>query len=464
MDEKPKMFVALSYDEKDEKVNNFFLGILRPYFSITPADLLSTEPPQEKVRGLIKDSEIFAAIPTRRFKIHVSENNDVPTEQDKNKWKTSDWIQQEIGMAHAFKRPCLIFKEEGVELGGITLSITTIREFNKETLEKSVEEYITCILEEAKRLKEERIIKIEGWHDTKQVIEDIIEGAEKYIYGVVEDFSPIDKFESSLSQLNKDVEFLLICSPVGDDIAKLERQVSALKCKSKEIRYIHPSKIGRVRILFNERLGVFAIHARGDEYFGIKITPVDDLKNHFNLLKEESYLEKEPVMLEGKFCRIGPDDLANSLIWAIKGIDEFEKGVRFLYILASKFTIFVRSQALRDSIIDLARQESCKIDIILSKKAIDRGTYPKALYERLSESIGKHKHVGIHILDENYPFGQKRMIVTNKLAMDLLDFGEQGYYYSVIQDQNHIKVMKSELEQVYLNRKGCFINNNHHQK
>jgi hypothetical protein len=453
MDEKPKMFVALSYDIGDEKVNEFIMGILKCDFSVIPADFLSAEPPQEKVPNLIKEAEIFAAILTKRHKI-----------QGKDEWKPSDWIQQEIGMAHMVNKHCLIFQEERVELSGIPKAITTMGEFDRNALEKSVQKFVDGVRKEAKKLKEERIVKIEGWHDTKREVEDIIEGAEKYIYGIVEDFTSINRFESSLSQLNKDVDFLLICSPFGDDIAKLERTINDLKCKSKEIRFIHPSKIGRIRIMFNERFGLFVIHARGDEYFGIRITPVDDLKNHFNLLKEESCLEKDPVRLEGKFYKIEANDLANSLIWAIKGISEFGKGERFLYILASKFTLFVRNQELKKSIIDLASQDGCKIDIILSKKAADRGSHEKSLYEILSETIGKHKCVGIHMLDENYPIGQRRIIITNKLAMNILDFGGQDYYYSVVQDQNHINIMKGEIEQVYLNRKECFIDANCIQK
>jgi len=445
MNHNPKMFVSLSYAKKDKKVHDFFLGILSSYFSIDPPDLVSSHPPHEKVPNLIKKCEVFVAIATKRYKI-----------EKKNMWKTSDWIPQEIGMALAYKKPCLIFVENNVDLTGVSKSISTLGFFDRDSLEERVGEFIPAIREEARKIKKGRISKIDGWHDTKKNIEDIIEEAEKYIYGIVEDFSSINKFQSYLDYINKNVEVKLISSSFGDNIEKLERVIDELNCRKKEIRFIHPSKIGRLRMLFNEQFGLFVIHGGRNEYFGIRIAPVDDLKPHFDSLLKESFKYKEPAKLEGKFQKTGTEDLANTLIWAINGTIKCQREKQFLYVLSSKFSLFVRHNELQKEIINLAKNGKCKIKFILSKNSLNPGKHKKSLFEILNEKLKKFDNVRIHILNESYDPGLKRMVVTNELAMDILDFGGENYYCSKITDKYHIQMIKEEIEQNYLNQEQKF--------
>ena len=445
MNHNPKMFVSLSYAKKDKKIYDFFLGILDNYFSIEPADLASVRPPQEKIPELIRECDIFVAIVTKKYKI-----------ENKNMWKPSDWVQHEIGMAQALKKRCLIFQEKNVKLSGVAKSITTVGVFDRDSLEQQLGEFICSIMKVARKVREERIIKIDGWHDTKQNIEDIIEKAESCIYGIVEDFSSIDKFQNYLDDINKNVEVKLICSPFGNNVGKLERAIYKLNCRKKELLFVHPSKIGRLRMLFNEQFGLFVIHGGRNEYFGIRLSPIDDLKPHFDYLTNDSFKHKEPAKIEGNFYKVGPEDLANTLIWAINETSKRQKKSQFLYILASKFSLFVRNKDLQKEIINLAESGKCKIEFILSKNSLDSGKHKKSLNEILNEKLKKFDNVGIHILDKCYDPGLNRMFVTNELAMDVLDFGGENYYCSKITDKFHIQMIKDEIEYSYLNQEQKF--------
>jgi hypothetical protein len=438
MPEKPTVFVAMSYADNDKIVNKFITDIFGSRFFFLPADIVSTDPPPSRIPGLISEADIFIAIATRREKI-----------ENKDAWVPPGWIQNEIGMAHARGKRILVFKEKGVELGGIETYITTVGEFDRNHLENSVQMFMKCAEDEARKLSEEKITKIEGWDDTKKVIAEVFEGSRRFIHGVVEDFSSIDKFGNTLTSMDKGVELLLICSPSGYDILNLENYVNQLNLRKKEIRFIDPSKIGRVRILFNERTGLFVIHSQGEDYFGIKISPIDDLASHFEILKAQSLPDREAAKLEGKFCPVSEEELVSSITWAIKAIGEFAEKDRFIYFLARRFTLFARNKELRQSILDMAeraREMKCDIRFVLGEEALDRGSYPKSLSEMITQTLGNFNNVSVYILRADYYLGRRRMIITNKIAFDILDFDTDGYYYSAIQDPNHINMLKRDFE------------------
>jgi hypothetical protein len=438
MPEKPTVFVAMSYDNNDKIVNKFITDIFAIRFTFLPADIVSAEIPPTRIPGLIGEADIFIAIATRREKI-----------EKKDAWVPPGWIQNEIGMAHARGKRILVFKEKGVELGGIENYITTVGEFDRSYLENSVQMFMKCAEDEARALNVEKIRKIEGWDDTKKVITEILEGSRRFIHGIVEDFTSIDKFENILASMNRGVEFLLICSPSGDDISNLENRVSQLDLTRKEIRFIDPSKIGRVRILFNERTGLFVIHSQGEDYFGIKISPINDLESHFEILKAQSIPDREAAKLEGKFCPTSEEELVSSIMWAIKAIGEFPEKDRFIYFLARRFTLFARNKELRQSVLDIAqraREMKCEIRFVLGEEALDRGGYPKSLSEMITETLRNFNNVSVGILEADYYLGRRRMIITNKIALDILDFDTDGYYYSAIQDSNHISMLKQDFE------------------
>jgi hypothetical protein len=435
MPDKPSMFVAMSYDPADQKINEKIIRlVLKRDFEIVPANLLNSQPPQVNVPNMIRDADIFAAIATKRFEIAGTKEG-----------KPSDWLLQEIGMAAAFSKPCLVFEEKGVRVEGVAQYITTIGEpFDRENIDEQLESYIQRIAFEARKLKQDKITKVEGWFDTRAVIQEIFENAHRYVHGVVEDFSSIDKFEGSLARLSKEVDFLLICSAYAPDVVRLENQLKLIKCNTQSIRYISPSKIGRIRMLFNETVGLFVIHGGGDNYFGIKIKPVDDLEKHFRDLEKESSPDIESARIEGKYCEATRSILSGSVKWAIERIHDFEKKDRFLYILSSRFTLFVTDEEVQKAIIKLARRGGCKIMFVLSEKSLDKGNYLQSISEIIKEKLGGFSNVSIRVLKKDYPLGRHRMIITNKIALDILDFDKDGYYYSTIQDQKHINMLKED--------------------
>jgi len=292
-----------------------------------------------------------------------------------------------------------------------------------------------------KKIKEINVMKIEGWKETKKAIDDIFTSAKDYIYGIVEDFSSIGSFDDSLANLNENVTFLLICSPHGLDIANLTQKIDPLKCNGDKILYVHPSRIGKTRILFNEKFGIFVLHA-GDEYFGIRIEPSDNLYNYFNILKEESHHEKEPAKFDSKYTRIKRGDLAELIIWAIEENTNLDKNSRYLYIYCNKFTMFSEFEPLRESIKNLAN-DGIEISIILGIDANDSGGYTKSLKDLLRDELGEYHNVEINTV--KHPIGLRRTIITNTVAIDLLDFDEENYYnYSIIYGEKLLNAMRHE--------------------
>jgi hypothetical protein len=445
MPDRPKAFVAICYDENDRQINGIIMGIIATHFTIIPADLLSSKPPQKKVPGLIKDCDIFIAILTKRI---------IAGKKD---WKTSEWVQNEIGMAVACRKPILLFREKGVEIsGGIAKSVTTIADFVRTNISKRITEFNESLVLEACRLRQDKITKIDGWDDTKRAIAEIFETAEKYVHGVVEDFSSLESFESSLTQLNKEVEVSIICSPSGRDIQKMETFLSQLNFKKKNIRFADPTKIGRIRILFNENAGLLVIHGSRNQYFGIKISPIDELEAQFKLLLKESSPDKMTAKIEGRFCQSTRQDLSDLLTWAISAVNNFDERERFVYILGSQFTLFAQYENLKKAITDVASKDNCSVRFVLTNQSVDRGTHEHSLYEIITDTLETYQGFSIRLLKEDYPLGRRRMVITNKLAIDILDFHSESYYYSTIEDREHIDMLKRDFEELPVQKKRNF--------
>ena len=438
MAEKPVIFVSMSFDKKDKNlIETIINGLLAPYFTIKRLGSFDPNAPPEAARRAINESEAFIAIATRKYPIGT------------NKWKTHDWIMTEIGIAYGNGKKPLALCEEGVELGGIPNFVTTIGYFKRGNILQKLSEFREQIENEANKLKNEKITKIEAWHQTRDAIQKVFDTAAVYVHGVVEDFSTLDKFEESLSRLNKDVEFKLICSSYGANIDTLQEEVAKTPCNVKEVRFINPSSIGRVRMLFNEKVGLFVIHARGEEYFGIKTESTQELESHFEKLLTESSPNKESGRILGKFCRINRDALASLVTWSIKDLSDIPENERFIYILSSRFTLF-NDEGLQKALVAMSKG-SCKIKFILSKKSLDRETYTESMSEIINKTLCDCSSVSRGILraDSSFPIERRRMIITNKIALDLLDFGsKKDYYYSTIQDKDDINILKQDFEKL----------------
>jgi hypothetical protein len=106
---KPKFsaFLSASTDPDDKEVVRWFSDLLEE-FNIEP--IFATHhpqprPPQEKIEALIRKSDMFVAVLTRRDKI-----------ESRNLWTGPEWIQNEIAIAHTLRKSIALFVEEKVQV------------------------------------------------------------------------------------------------------------------------------------------------------------------------------------------------------------------------------------------------------------------------------------------------------------------------------------------------------------
>ncbi len=129
-----KAFVGHSFGESDRDVITKFLDHFRtlakvyPGFSWDHAEEPELKTLSEKVLAKIEDKNVFIGICTRREKAVEEASLAKPMFQKSMlmasegafKWKTSDWIIQEIGLAIGRKMKLILFLEEGVrDPGGL---------------------------------------------------------------------------------------------------------------------------------------------------------------------------------------------------------------------------------------------------------------------------------------------------------------------------------------------------------
>jgi hypothetical protein len=128
---KYKVFLSASNDEKDEYVVNWFSDLLKEYhlIPILAIKIRQPRPPPDKIKGLIKDSNGFVGLLTKRDKIH-----------GKDSWKAPEWVQNEIGMAFDSDKHIVAFIEKGVDDKGIVGRITDYVYFDRSALASSENE------------------------------------------------------------------------------------------------------------------------------------------------------------------------------------------------------------------------------------------------------------------------------------------------------------------------------------
>ena len=128
--EKYRAFIAHSIDKKDKLVVESFLKILS---QASIEGYLSELHPQprpipEKIRQNIEQADCLVAIITKKYKI-----------EEREIWKTSDWIHNEIGMAYQSNKPILALVEENVEVGGLSKYTTELIYFDRINIQKSIQ-------------------------------------------------------------------------------------------------------------------------------------------------------------------------------------------------------------------------------------------------------------------------------------------------------------------------------------
>jgi hypothetical protein len=104
-----KAFLSCSFSREDREIIDYFTKLIQA-FDIEPLvyDYQEVGRLGDKVKENITKSDCLIAIVTRRKKV-----------MDSDRWISSDWIQQEIAMAHGYGKPIAIFVEEGVVIDGL---------------------------------------------------------------------------------------------------------------------------------------------------------------------------------------------------------------------------------------------------------------------------------------------------------------------------------------------------------
>ena len=130
-----KAFLSCSFKEQDESLREWFKELIRSFgidpFVATPQE---PRPAQETIMNNIKDSQCFIAILTKNKLL-----------QDSHQWVTSDYIQQEIGMSIATKKPMAIFIEKGVCIPDLLKGVTGYISFDREQIAVDTPK-MTCLL------------------------------------------------------------------------------------------------------------------------------------------------------------------------------------------------------------------------------------------------------------------------------------------------------------------------------
>jgi len=124
-----RVFFSHSFTDADRAINHFFENLLRFHYIdvyTIESDTRSIDKIQKAREGIKKAKFVFMVIP-KRYHYHGEESgNDI--------WKGSEWIQNEIGMAYAFKKDIIAIVEEGVKDEGMLKDIRWCYSFNRDRL------------------------------------------------------------------------------------------------------------------------------------------------------------------------------------------------------------------------------------------------------------------------------------------------------------------------------------------
>jgi hypothetical protein len=134
----PRCFLSCSFDEADTIVATWFTELLYAMdFEVLTGRMPQARPPAEKVRDLIRESDVVVSVLTRRDKI-----------EGREAWRPPDWLHNEIGIAYDSNKPTAVFVEDGVEVSGLTPLITQYERWKRDSLGEAaprIVRYLTSV-------------------------------------------------------------------------------------------------------------------------------------------------------------------------------------------------------------------------------------------------------------------------------------------------------------------------------
>ena len=125
----PTVFFSHSFIDADKRINDFFRILLYFHYINVYEIERDTRPidKTQKAREGIENSDFVFIVMPRRYQCYDEESRN-------NLWKSSEWIQNEIGMAYAYERDIIAVVEEGVKDEGMLKDIRWCYPFNRDRL------------------------------------------------------------------------------------------------------------------------------------------------------------------------------------------------------------------------------------------------------------------------------------------------------------------------------------------
>ena len=123
-------FFSHSFKEEDKKINDIFRNILLAfYIGYHEIEMnLKSQDKITKARDGIKKSDYFFVLMTKRYWCY---ENDI---QQRQFWKSSEWIQNEIGMAYSFNKKIISMVEIGIKDEGMLKDMAWCDNFDRDNL------------------------------------------------------------------------------------------------------------------------------------------------------------------------------------------------------------------------------------------------------------------------------------------------------------------------------------------
>lgn len=124
-----KAFLSCSLQPEDKEAVEFFKRLIRSFdIESEIYDYQEIGRIPDKVKERIANSDCLIAIATKRQKIEGSQL-----------WACPDWIQHEIALANAYKKPIAIFHEDGVKIEGLISTEERREKFSRDNLIQNID-------------------------------------------------------------------------------------------------------------------------------------------------------------------------------------------------------------------------------------------------------------------------------------------------------------------------------------
>ena len=125
----PQVFFSHSFREVDRGINETFKSLLAFFYinNYTIERDTRSRDKIQKAREVIKNSYFVFIVMPKRYQCYDEESKN-------NLWKSSEWIQNEIGMAYANEKDIIAVIEEGVKDEGMLKDIRWCYSFNRDRL------------------------------------------------------------------------------------------------------------------------------------------------------------------------------------------------------------------------------------------------------------------------------------------------------------------------------------------